>query len=192
LEYEETLNYELGYSLSNDNFSITTSLFRKEGKNLIDWTRKIGTEIWHAQNISKINITGYEIGLKINLKKLLKQNVVSDLQLNYTRLKADKTVGSSEESKYLLDFLKHQFIGKISNSLPFNLLQNWTFRYEERINFEDSFIVDTQITKQYKYFKVFIRATNLLDRNYRDIAGVDLPGRWITGGITLNIGEQIF
>lgn len=192
LEYEETLNYEVGYLLSTDNFNFTSSLFRKEGKNLIDWAREIGTEIWKTQNISKINIIGYEVGLKINLKKLLKQNVLTDLQLNYAWLKADKTVGGSEESKYLLDFLRHQFIGKISNRLPFNIQQNWTFRYEERVNFENSFIIDTQITKQYKFFKVFFRATNLLDRNYRDIAGVDLPGRWITGGITLNIGKQIF
>jgi len=192
LEYEETLNYELGYSLSNSDFNFTASLFRKEGTNLIDWTRKKGAEVWKAQNISKINILGYEIGLKIDIKKLLKQNIITDFQVSYTWLKADKTVGSLEESKYLLDFLNHQLIGKMSNNLPFKIQQSWTFRYEERINFEDSFIVDTQISKKFRYFKVYFRATNLFDRNYRDIAGVDLPGRWITGGITLNIGEQIF
>lgn len=192
LKYEETINYELGYSLKSENFVFNTSVFRRNGKNLIDWTRKIGTEIWQAKNISKINIIGYEIDFNINLKKLLKQNILTDFQLDYTWLSEDKTVGSSEESKYLLDFLRHQLIVKLSNNLPFNMQQNWIFRYEDRINSENSFIVDTQISKVFTSFKVFLRTTNVFNTNYRDFAGIKLPGRWITTGISLNIGNKIF
>ena len=192
LKSEETLNYELGFVFNSKNVNINGSIFRKEGKNLIDWTRKIGTDVWKAQNISKINTTGYELGLKVKLNKLLKQNILIDFQLDYTWLQADKTIGKFNESKYLLDFLRHQLIGKILNKLPFALLQSWIFRYEDRVNFGDSFIVDTQISKKFTLFSIFVRATNLFDRSYSDIVGVVLPGRWITMGVKLNIGKVIF
>jgi hypothetical protein len=32
---------------------------------------------------------------------------------------------------------------------------------------------------------VFVDGTNLLDEDYREIAGVVMPGRWITTGITI-------
>ncbi len=34
---------------------------------------------------------------------------------------------------------------------------------------------------------LFVKASNLLNKSYEEIPGVPLPGRWIIGGVSMNI-----
>ncbi len=98
----------------------------------------------------------------------------------------DRTTGKYE-SKYLLDYLRHQLIISINHNIPFGIKQMWFFRFEERVNFSSYLIIDSQINKQINNFYFFIRATNLLNKQYSDFAGLPLPGRWISVGLNYNL-----
>lgn len=69
----------------------------------------------------------------------------------------------------------------------FGIKQSWLLRYEDRVYFEDNFIVDSQILKKIDYCNQFIKVTILLNKSYQQISGVLLPGGWIITGIKFKI-----
>ncbi len=189
LKPEETLNFETGINYINNKFSARISLFRKEGKNLIDWVRNNTDEPWTARNISKINTDGIEINLSINPNLFIRDFPLYKFGVDYTFLNSDKK-NESFESEYLLDFLRNQLILNIENYWWFRIRQSWLFRYEDRINFEDHFVVDSQISREIGKFDLFIKATNLFNKSYEQVSGVPLPGRWIVTGIKFKISNE--
>jgi iron complex outermembrane receptor protein len=182
LTYEETINYEVGFSFQQNIFQTDVSFFLKDGKNLIDWVRADNLSPWKVENVTSVKTYGLELSFSINVIKLLDNSAVSRVELSYTYLTADRSA-SNFESKYLLDHLRHQLIASITNDLPFEILQNWSFRFQERVNVESQFTVDTQLLKRIDSFEIFIRATNIFDKIYSDFSGVELPGRWLSTGV---------
>lgn len=179
---EETINYEIGASYSATAFQLTGSLFYKEGKNIVDWVRASTNDIWTVRNETSLNTAGIEAGLIIFPENIIDGFPVNALSISYTYLSLDRST-SSFESKYSLDHLKHQIILSASNNLIFGITQNWTMRYEKRENFEDHFIADSQISREFGYFSVTIKAANLFNKSYMDLGGIPLPGRWISANI---------
>jgi vitamin B12 transporter len=117
----------------------------------------------------------------------LKNNFpIKKIKVDYTFLNSDKKTDQFR-SQYLLDYVKNQLIISLQNSWWFNIQQNWILRYEDRINFEDHLVLDTQISKSLQNFKVFIKVTNLFNKSYEQVRGVPLPGRWILGGIKFSL-----
>ncbi|NOX65779.1 MAG: hypothetical protein GXO85_08260 [Chlorobi bacterium] len=60
-------------------------------------------------------------------------------------------------------------------------------RYEERVNVGSHFITDLKIDRSIDQLNIYIKATNLFNSPYNDIAGIPLPGRWIVGGVKFSI-----
>lgn len=182
LKHEETINYEIGFSVLQKYFELQASIFLKDGKNIIDWGRTSKEEPWRVENIADVKTLGSEISCNILPQKFLKIIPLNRIEINYTYLTMDRTTGKYE-SKYLLDHLRHQLLVGLNHNLPFGLQQNWSIRYEDRINFDSYIIVDSQLSMQYNKFFVFLRATNLFNKSYWDFAGLQLPGRWLSAGI---------
>ncbi|KAF0153077.1 MAG: TonB-dependent receptor [Ignavibacteria bacterium] len=182
LLYEQTTNYEAGFSYQHNYFTSTGSVFLKEGTNLIDWVRAKSTEPWRVENVSNLTTAGTEINVELNTKKISTNSPISSINLGYVYLTSDRKTGGFE-SKYLLDHLRHQLIISFTNTLLLGIKQNWALRYEERENITSHIIVDTQLSMQFEMFDFFIRATNLFNKTYFDIPGVILPGRWISAGV---------
>lgn len=186
LQHEETINYEIGTTITQSFYFVTVSLFRKEGKNLIDWVRTSDDEKWMVMNIAEVNTNGIDVEISFMPKMIIPGFPVSNLGINYTYLNSDKSTFEFR-SRYVLDYLKHQLIVNVSNELFFNIKQSWAFRYEDRVNLESNFIVDTKLLYNFKQFEIFIKASNLFNKSYKDITGLPLPGRWITGGVKFSI-----
>ena len=110
-----------------------------------------------------------------------------NIGIDYTYLNSDKKT-ETYQSEYILDFLRNQLILNIDNFWWLGIRQSWLLRYEDRVNFEDNFIVDTQLSKEIGYFNLFIKVTNLFNKSYQQISGVPLPGRWIITGLKFKIG----
>jgi len=182
LQYEETVNYEIGANYAEAVYNVNASVFRKEGSNIIDWVRYSSDERWQVMNIAEVNTNGFEVGFSIEPQKIISKIPLYKLGINYTYLQSDKTTAEFQ-SRYVLDYLKHQLIINLSNPLFFDINQSWFLRYEDRINLGSNFIVDTQLAYKINSFNLFIKATNLFNKPYEDIVGLPLPGRWITAGI---------
>ena len=189
LKYEETLNYEIGVVHNLKGADLNLSLFRKEGKNIIDWTRAVSTDVWMVRNIAEINTNGIEAGVAVHPDQYITELPVKTVSVSYTYLNADKKT-EGFQSQYLLDHLRNQLIINVAHDFFFDIKANWLFRYEDRINFEDHFLTDLDISRRIDQFDVFIKATNIFNKPYMDITGVALPGRWITAGIKWNMTDN--
>jgi iron complex outermembrane receptor protein len=188
LNSEEVINYEIGLAYDKEFFQSSISLFIKDGSNLIDWIRKSTKDPWLAENVMNIRTTGIEASIYLFPKRITNKFPINNVFINYTYLEANRDPGTYQ-SKYLLDQLRHQFIMGITNEVALGILQNWNFRYEERVNYQPQFILDMKFSKKIDRFELTLGATNLLNRTIIDISGVTLPGRWISGGIKYSINN---
>jgi len=183
LKHEETTNYEAGLFWVQKTLSCNLSLFRKEGKNIIDWFYIPVTNVWKADNVSKITTNGIEVNLNFYP---VKNDYIYQLGMSYTYLDITKET-KSLLSRYMPDHLRHQAVLNIGNYLPFNIKQSWMFRFEDRVNSSDDFIVDSRLGYKISVFEMFLKATNLFNKSYRDMQLIPLPGRWISAGVTMTI-----
>lgn len=182
---EESDNYELGLNYNYGIVNFKTSYFIKDGKNLIDYVLDNSDEIWKAKNFTKINTNGFELGLLLNLRNV-SNDIFQKLEFDYTYLNS----GRAEldlDSRYVLEHLKHDLSIELFHSLPFSIKQSWTINYEDRVTLGEHFTIDTKLNRNFSLFNIFITATNLLNKSYEEIPGVPLPGRWIIGGLKLDI-----
>jgi len=186
LQPEESTNYEIGYKLDAKNFEINSSIFRKEGKNLIDWSYNENDKIWKANNITKINTTGFDLAISLYLSNNYYNGIIDQLMIDYTYLNSDK-IQTKTQSRYVLDFLRHDLSFTLINELPFKINLSWVFKYEDRITLKDHFIINSKIQRDFKKFKLYLNISNLLNKSYEEIPSVPLPGRWIIGGIKFNV-----
>jgi len=186
LKHEESVNYEIGINFTQTFYNVDASVFRREGSNLIDWVRTYSDQAWNVMNIADVNTNGFEIGFSINPQQLFNKIPLHKFGVGYTYLNQDKSTAQLQ-SRYVLDYLKHQLIINISNPLFFNIEQSWFLRYEDRVNVESNFLVDTQLAYKINSFDIFIKATNLFNKSYKDITGLPLPGRWITAGLKFSL-----
>jgi iron complex outermembrane receptor protein len=182
---EEAVTYEVGTNYNDASFSGNLGLFSRNGKNLIDWVKGINDPYWLARNIADLNTTG--IDASITFRPLFgADSFIKKLSLNYTYLSSNFNEPNLL-SQYILDHLRHQFIGEISHTAPLNIIFNWAFRYENRYNFESYFITDLKLSRSFSMIDLSISALNLFNKSYMDISGIPLPGRWLKAGISFRI-----
>lgn len=186
LTYEETVNYEVGVVYEQPAWRAEATVFAKQGRNIIDWVRTTDVELWAVRNIASVNTTGVEVNTALYPNRLLENFPVQAVTLAYTWLNSDKqTDGLS--SRYVLDYLQHQFVVGINNELPFDIQQRWAVRYVSRRSLDNYALVDTQIARKFSDVNVFLRAVNLFNTTYEEIPGATLPGRWIYAGVQVNM-----
>lgn len=185
LKPEESDNFELGINWEINDITFDAAMFRRESKNLIDYVYKSKNEIWEAANYSKINTNGFETSVQFNLGELLNKYLYR-LKIGYTYLESDKAE-LYLESRYSLEYLKHDLSIMLYHKLPLEINQSWTLNYEDRLTLDDYITVDTKLNKDFNSFNIYLNISNLLNKRYEEIPGVILPGRWIITGINLKI-----
>ena len=182
LQTEESSNYEVGIHFTKEKFSSSFSFFRRSGSNSIDWGKATTDSVWHSYNIVNTMINGFELNADFNLEELSFQ-ALKRITIGYTYLNIDASLNRENfQSRYVLDHLRHQLIVGITNALFLDITQSWMLRYENRITGDRYFLVDSQINKRFLNVDLFVKATNLFNKSYKDFTGVFLPGRWLFAG----------
>ena len=57
--------------------------------------------------------------------------------------------------------------------------------HRHRLDGQSYQLVSARFSRQMRQFEVFVDGTNLLNESYHEIAGVVMPGRWITAGFSI-------
>ncbi|MBI5662331.1 MAG: TonB-dependent receptor [Ignavibacterium album] len=186
LKHEETFNFESGIRFDHSLFEFNLSLFFKDGKNIIDWVRVSDNAKWKAENITRTDTKGYEINFFIKPYIYIKHFPVSLINLSYTFIDSDRKT-TNFQSRYVLDYLKHQLILMVAHQFFYDINFFWYMRLEKRVAFANHFLTDLRLNKTIDNFDLYINITNLLNNTYEDILGVPLPQRWIIGGLKFNL-----
>jgi len=202
LKPEEAITVEVGFKFNKPGIIANAAVFKRYGKNMIDWVKLQNQDPWQAMNITQINVAGFETSITLNIEELTGiHSFLKNVTLNYAFLKADK---SSDEymSRYALDILRHKADLLFYHQVWRNFSASWAFSYQDReggyIKYVNSvpettetpyspFVqMDLQLNYTHKHWMLYAEATNLLNNQYVDYGNVPQPGRWIRMGVRFN------
>lgn len=196
LKEEESLNYEIGYRFFLENWYFNLSLFRRQGKNIIDWTQACDTCDLIAGNTSKANFFGGELSLRKQFEERSLGFVFAELGYAYLQTEQEQAA-DTYRSLYVFDYLRHKISLRIKQEVLIeNLSLNYYFSYQARAgefqnaetgqlqSYPEVFLINLSLNYQWENWNFFANAQNLLDQPYFDRANVELPGLWVTTGLS--------
>jgi len=154
------------------------NLFYRWEEDVIDWIRNNEEEKWRSVNIRDIDARGVEI----SLERTLGNGAMVQVQYSYIDLKTLETVPLS---KYVFDYPRHSITGFATVSLPLGTIFSQRVDYKKREDGRSYWLADARLVKKFESISVFGEVTNLLNTSYQELLGVDMPGRWFRGGLTL-------
>ena len=85
----------------------------------------------------------------------------------------------------MLEYARHQ--AGVSVAVPLGDIARLAVNVDHRVrrDGQNYALVGARLSRTLGRVDVFVDGSNLLDENYREIAGVVMPGRWMSGGITI-------
>lgn len=202
LKPEEAVTYEGGVKYSSNSFNTMVVGFYREGTNMIDWGRLEsdvdGKDV--PSNLNDINTYGIEANLYWDLNSLWGEKfIIHNIRVNCAWLNQDKKSEPGYTSVYVFNYLKYKLNASLNHKIVGNLGATWNFLYQDREGgFTDAVSEDY---KEYKPFwladirlhwtkpayTLYLEASNLFDKEYVDFGYVAQPGRWVRGGVKINL-----
>jgi len=206
LSAERGWSEEIGINYSPfKNTLLKATIFSRQSSNIIDYILTNESDIdsnigvlvpganyTFAKNIKEVNVNGFELELNTNI--FLENNNSLNCQMGYTFTEiTNDTLGI-----YLSSFAKHLINAQLIlnyNSFKFSisgLYKERTAQAAESISSElqSSYgLLNARVGYGLMDNKLFlnVQILNLLDKEYQNILGAKMPGRWLMGGISWNV-----
>ncbi|MEM6697041.1 MAG: TonB-dependent receptor [Bacteroidota bacterium] len=182
LQPESAVTYEAGLKYQNGRVQVQASVFRRDGTDLIDWTKEADTLRWQPQNFAALNLSGFDASLTLRFNK-----VIRHFNLAYTYINAEILDSDVPFSRYALENLNHQLVAGTEIQITKNLFFNPRFRYLDRVTLDDYALVDLRLQWRSDRFNAFVEAMNLFDVEYKETNLVTMPGRWVRAGASYTL-----
>lgn len=186
LQPESAWYAEGGLKYNNGKLWMNASYFYREVDDLIDWVRNDVQEAWNSQNFLQNKVNGLTISADYHLTKNERSSVLAGISYTYLDASLNKKNSKYTFSKYALESLKHQLIGKViltHHAFQFAL----TERFQERVTNKSYFLTDARLAYNYKKYSIYTDATNLFDAQYIEVGTAPMPGRWFSLGVKAGI-----
>ncbi len=197
LKPEKVYGFSTGMQYFMKKVSFSVSCSYRMGYDIIDWVKQDAGAKWESLNLTRMNTfgTGFSLDYRPGKKE---RHFVKYLRVNYRYLHSEK-ISSGYVSLYALDYLRHHFTLYLEHHIARNLSAGWTFAVEKRngyyFDYENQsrrrypvvFLMNTKVKYRIPHFVFYVQANNLLNRSYRDIGSVVMPGIWVTAGLQYHI-----
>jgi len=183
-EGNPTLTAERGWSAdaaveyAHNGWTLAATPFSRWDKNVIDFVRPTATVRWHADNVRDVTTRGLELSATRRWKGATMRGAYTALDVDAPTL--------SLLSKYVLEYARHSLVGSLS--VPFGdsgFQVSSTADYRRRLDGQRYTLIDARISRKWTHVTAYVDASNLLNEDYREVAGVVMPGRWMTVGVTV-------
>jgi iron complex outermembrane receptor protein len=177
------LRAERGWSLDGGldwtyrRWTISASPFRRWDQDVIDWVKPTAPDLWRSTNVRDVTATGIEVSLARTWESAWVRAYYAGLALDAPSL--------TTLSKYLLEYARHQSGVSVSTAIGGGLRASASLDHRDRLDGQQYVLGSVRISRTFALGDVFLDVRNLFDQRYREILGVDMPGRWITAGVTL-------
>lgn len=208
LEAERSFSYEAGldYFISA-RFKMAGTFFQRYQKGVIDYVptpydqmpRKdnlvAGNSYALAKNIARVNTTGGELDIQYqqNFSKANKlYSAIGIVWMNSESSNAVKSFYISSHAGFMANFMAEYSCRYFS--IAFNGVYKTRSSNTPAINAhisKDYFVLNSKIAVHtfQERLKLFLQVTNLFDKNYSDLLGAVMPGRWVMVGANLNMSK---
>ncbi len=192
LQPEYSLNLELGMRTTRGPHALRASVFRRDGRELIDWVQWKPDSL-QAENLTRVIMTG----VTAEWNWATPVSWMDQLSVGYTGMWAE-----SDEldvpSLYVLDQLRHKVVARGQHSfgqLGISWMANFQDRAGEYVEFPSGekkayvpiLLLDLKVDYTFKRATLYVTGSNLLNKEYVDRGNVIQPGMWLLGGITMDI-----
>jgi vitamin B12 transporter len=203
LKAEHSFSYEAGADYFGiKNLKIAATAFRQQFSGLIDYAATSYADMPRkdnllatgsfalAKNIAKINSTGLETDIQYNQQFNNKQQLFITYGLTWIDSKSENSVQSfyvSSHAKLITNFNIRYTIGAFSlsvNGVYKQRNQQGATAINATIS-KEYFVLNTQLQAFVYKNKISIygQVDNVFDKQYSDLLGSRMPGRWAMGGL---------
>ena len=191
LEPERAIALELGLGYTGDVLELRGSVWRRDGKNLIDYALDSPTDtVWQARNVNSTRFQGVE--LAATARQLTPWLPLVSASYNYIDAELDMLDGDMS-SRYVLDQLQHQAIVRATVAVGrFSLTPALRLARRERTPATqdlpvDYTLLDARIDYRTPRWTLYVDGNNINDQEYVQTNGVPLPGIWMRGGLVVRL-----
>ena len=203
LKPEKATAIESGIKLTYPGVTGQLSFYHRMGEDIIDWILIEETKRYHAENIADITVSGMDLSLFFKINEIIGPDFfIEHLNFNYSFSDISKSTGGLT-SKYALNNLRHKLtttsllrIYKRLEAIIYIIYQHREGKYDfynpltyeyTLDDYEPFWLINAKMRWRRKNLNFFVEASNIFNITYRDISNVIQPGRWITGGVEVNI-----
>ena len=203
LKPEEAWSYEAGLKFNKNIIKSDLSFYYRDSKNLIAWVKPMDSDPdakWETQNLTNVTTFGFEINNKLNVN----QYSIQYISFNYSYLDQKTSSIDNFETKYSLNYLKHNFVFNVNHKFFNSYNFSWFLKYQDRAgsyqefdfnindfvgdkDFDPFFLFDAKLSWNKKLITIYAEATNIFNNKYTDIGNVEMPGRWFKAGFNVQI-----
>jgi iron complex outermembrane receptor protein len=189
---ESSFTSEAGVKYVESKLNLQAGGFYRRGNNIIDWVRYSDQDKWESMNQTELNTSGMNISAGYTFSNSFLKNIF----IAYSYIHTDKQA-DGYDSKYALDYLKHQLIFSLHHQLLKNLTVSWNAGYHDRagsyIDFDSGALTDyspyllagCRIAWDKSAFLIYADVNNLLNESYVDYGGLIQPGIYGNLGVRL-------
>lgn len=209
LEAERSFSYEAGADyFATSSLKISGTIFQRLYKKLIDYTTTAYVDMPRkdnlvpggiyalARNIAKVNTNGAELDVQWHQKIGANSLLYGGLGVVWLDSKSSDSLPSfyiSSHARFMTNFFIEYTYKRILISLN-GVYKNRAQQSEAAINAfldKEYFLLNSRLAvfTPNKRWSIFAQADNLLDRQYSDLLGAVMPGRWFSGGVNFKFSR---
>ena len=177
LRAERGWSADAGLDWTPTGWSVSTSVFRRWDQDVIDWVRATPADLWRSTNVRDVTASGVEISVARTWGGTWVRAYYGGLLVDAPSL--------ALLSKYVLEYARHQSGLSVATPLLAGLRGALTLDYRDRFDGQTYVLGSLRVSRRIGRSDLFVDVRNLFNQHYREVAGVDLPGRWATLGVAL-------
>jgi len=190
LQPETAQTYEGGVAFKQGKLDIKAGFFTRFGQNIIDWIKYPDQNFWISENLTAITTQGFYARAEYFPEGPLITRIIASYQLMQLDKKAD-----GFDSRYALDYLKHQFTASLQHRIVKNVDASWTVLVKDRAGDYTDFetgapepykvygLISSRVSWNLKRTQLYADFNNLLNVRYVDFGGLPMPGFHLSAGM---------
>lgn len=176
LTAERGWSVDAGVEYANRGWTLGVTPFSRWDKNVIDFVRPSAAVRWHAENVRDVTTQGLEFSA-------MRRWSTGAVRVAYTALSVDAP-SLAVLSKYVLEYARHSLVTTVvAPAGPLQLTA--TADYRSRLDGQRYTLLGARASHVWKRLTAYVDASNLLNADYHEVAGVAMPGRWFTAGVAI-------
>lgn len=175
---ETAWSYEGGFLWNEGGrFNAQIVVFERREQNDIDYVRASPGDLWHAENIARVNFTGVETFLQARLPH--RQQV----EVAYTGIYGAQSGLDGLESEYVFNYPVNDAFVSWLGALPARLVARGRLGVVQRYDRDAYPLLEATIGRDFRYLSAHLSGSNLTNTGYEEIPGVAMPGRSVLFGM---------
>ena len=179
---ENVWNYEAGADwYSSHGTSVSLTWFQRQEDNTIDWVRGADDLKFRARNFAELTFHGGEVQIRQRL------GTASEIGFNYTVIRASKTLTPGVTSRYVFNFPLNSTSVSYKGSLGKGIAFTTRLGAFNRSWQSTKALWDASLMYTKGRWHPFFQVSNLLNMYHEAFQGLSQPGRWVRGGVQLEV-----